>query len=396
MHKSNSCLLRLSDEENDLLTFKADLLGLSKSALLRVAAEAYWSEDFSARKLLGLYNEGDEKTKQLIVSVLADYFTRKGYPHNVLSDNQLKQGMQTLANTKSPLLENDHLQTNTIGLALANHFHPHQVNVRCIKNYRSPYEQFADKDLLKDAINRWMEMNKKPDPSGLRRILRTRNGVRSNVNWKPSLSLFLYNTYAPKNGWVLDMCSGFGGRLCGLIAANKNLLYHGIEIDSETCIGNARLAGFYHKLYDIGIEKTRTWKFGFKMDLGCAEDIMPTLPDETYDLIFTSPPFFDVEKYSSNPAQSYLRYPEYTTWRDKFLFTLVKESFRLCKRKGYFILNLKDYKKYPIATDGIKFAKSVGYHLIRTFRQRLSNLEYHRKEGNPTFHTEPIFVWIKD
>ena len=60
--KTNSCLLRLSDEENDLLTFKANLLGLSKSKLLRTGALSYWSDNFNAKGLLKLYQEGNDKT----------------------------------------------------------------------------------------------------------------------------------------------------------------------------------------------------------------------------------------------------------------------------------------------------------------------------------------------
>jgi len=396
--KTTTCLLRLSETENNLLTYKSKLLGTSKSKLFREAALKYWSDDFDAGGLLELYKSSDKENKQLLVETIAAYYRQNGYPHHKLTNYELNSGMKTLVRTKSPLLENDHLQTNTVGLALANYFHPHMVKVPCLEKYRTPYEQFEDDDLLKDAIRRWMELNKKPDPSGLRRILRTRDKVRSVVNFKPAISLFLYNAYAHKDSWCLDPCMGFGGRLCGVIAANKNLLYHGIDVDAETCVGNARLAGFYHDLYDVGIEKKRTWQFRFKMDMGCAEDIMLTLPDETYGLIFTSPPFFQIEKYSKNPAQSYLRYPEYEIWRNKFLFTLIKESFRLCKKGGYLILNLKDYKKHPIATDAVKFAESVGFRLIRTYSQRLGELEDHwvKGEKEEMFHTEAIFVWEKE
>ncbi len=399
-HKTKNCLIRLSESDHTVLDAKAALLGTDKSKLFRNAAFQYWngapSSDKSAEKLLTLYQDGDDKQKTIIVEMIFQFLRRHGYPHNELSRDQLIRGMFRIANTKNPLLEDNHLQTNTTGLDVANYFHPHMVKVRCLTGYSSPHELFMNDDGLRDAINRWMELGKKPTMSGLRRILRTRDKTRSVVNFKPAIAKYFYDNYVPRDGGVLDMCMGFGGRLAGCIASNRGLFYHGIDPDGATAIGNMRMAAFYHEQYDNDIERERTWNFRFKLDLGCAEDIMPILPSESYHLLFTSPPFFQVEKYSSNPNQSYLRYPEYPIWRDKFLFVLIRESFRLCKANGYLVLNLKDYKAEPIATDGLGFAQKIGFKLVCTYQQRLNNSEYHRRAGEPTWHSEPIFVLVKE
>ncbi len=393
MNKTNTCLVRLSDKEHKLISYKSKLLNINKSKLLREGALSYWSGTLNAQHLLKLYKESDSETKQSIVDVVMEYYRRKGYPHNRLSDNQLQLEMNKLANTKSPLLEDDHLQTNTVGLALANHFHPHMVEVKCLTNYRSPYEQFADDDLLRDAINRWMELGKKPDPSGLRRILRTRDGIRSVVNYKPAISRYFYETYCPSGSKVLDPCAGYSGRLAGCISTNKGIHYHGIDPDGRTATGNMRMAACFSKQYDA-FNKPE-WEFGFKFDLGCAEDVMLELVSNSYSLIFTSPPYFQTERYSDEPTQSYLRYPTYPEWRDKFLFVLIRESQRLFKSEGHVIFNVKDYKNAPIAADLCKMAESLVLGLVKTYQMRLANSEYHRKDGKPMFHTEPVFVFRK-
>lgn len=390
MPKTNTCLLRLSDQENNLITFKSKLLGVNKSKLFRDAALAYWTDGFDASALLKLYQDSNTDTKEL-VSVIAAYFRKHGYPYTKLSSYQLQKEMQKISNTKSPLLEDDHLQMNTVGLALANYFHPHMAKVHCLDNYRSPYDQFQDDELFEDAINRWMELGKKPDPSGLRRILRTRDGVRSVVNFKPAIAKYFYDTYVPKNGKVLDPCSGYGGRLAGCISTNKNILYHGIDPDGRTASGNMQMAGFFTTQYNICGE--REYKFRFRFDLGCAEDIMPGLEDNYYCAIFSSPPYFSVEKYSTCPNQSYLRYPKYDLWRDNFLRKILIESVRVVKEGGYIIYNVKNYKKAPIADDLCGIMKELGLELVKTFQMRLSNSEFHRQEGKPTWHTEPIFVF---
>lgn len=399
--KDTSVILRLTRQENLLLNIKSSLLNTSKSDLLRDGAFHYWNghnDNKWSDIIQKIYIAGNDETKAQVVDIVFEYYRRRGYPHRELTNHELIQQMEKISGSKSPLLADDHLQVNITGTVLANYFHPHMMGVRCLDRYLSPLELYNDDVRFKDAIKRWLDLGRRPNEAGIRRILRTRDGTRSVVNFKPCISLALVRLYTQKNDNCLDPCMGYGGRLCGFIAANKNLLYHGIDVDSATCIGNARLSGFFYEKYNNDIERERSWKFRFKMDMGCAEDIMPTLATESYGLIMTSPPFFCTEHYSSNPNQSYLRYAEYEEWRDKFLFVIINESYRLCKVGGYLILNLKNYRKYPLADDACWQAKNTGFQLVRTYQQRMSNSEYHRVKGKNErmYHTEPIFVWTKD
>ena len=391
--KTTNCLLRLSEKDNQVLTHKATILNISKSELLRTGGLSWWDHTIGLNeKVLRLYAESGDNEKEFLVNMLTEHYKRVGYPHNFLSSEKLQKEMIKLSKTKSPLLEDDNLQRNTIGLNIANHFHPHMVKVKCTGNYRTPYEQYEDEHLLHDSIKRWLSIGKKPSPAGLRRILRTRDGVRSVVNFKPAISKYIYDTYCPISGKTLDPCSGYSGRLSGAIASNRGIWYHGIDPDGRTAVGNMKCAAFFSKQYDL---MDRKWKFGFRFDLGCAEEIMPTIQD-SYDLIFSSPPFFNVEKYSKMPNQSYIKFPEYKKWLDGFLRVIIKESYRLLKIGGHLILNLKNYKKEPIADDSIGLAKEFGFVLEKTYKMRLSNLEYNIKKEEKTWHFEPIIVFTKD
>jgi len=392
--KNKTYLLRLSEEENNLLSMKSSLLGIKKSALLRQSAFIYWKETSDLSELSNRYQNSNKEDQNLIIGLLFEYYRRIGYPHRNFTYNEMIKEMRKISNSKSPVLDNNHLQINTVGVGLANFFHPHMVKIRCIRNYyKTPYEQYENDVLLKDAIRRWLKLGNKANKSGVRRILRTRNGVRSVVNFKPVIARYFYDNYCPDHGSVLDPCSGFSGRLAGCISINKNIVYHGIDPDGETVAGNAKFAGTFSNFYD-GI-KEKIWQFGFKFDLGCAEEIMPKLSDESYDLIFTSPPYFDVEKYSSNPDQSYKKFNTYEIWRDGFLKPLVQNSARLVNSQGYVILNVKNYERMKIADDVLSFASSFGLKLHKTYHMRLSNNEFNRREGELKFHTEPIFVFSK-
>ena len=394
-HKTRTCLIRLSDEEMLTLDTKSSFLGKNKSALIRDAALSYWADSrlINGDKLLKIYQDGDD-SKEQIINLIFQYLRRHGYPHNKLNPTSLNKTMNTIARTKSPLLDDDNLQRNTVGLNLANYFHPHMVTVRCLKKYLSPQQLFDDDVLLKDAIKRWLDLGNKPNLAGMRRILRTRDGTRSVVNFKPAISKFIYDTYAPANGRILDPCAGYGGRLAGCIASNKGLHYHGIDPDGRTATGNMKMAAFFSKQYDMMSQ--REWKFGFSFDLGCAEDVMIGLGDEKYDLVFSSPPYFGVEQYSNEINQSYLRYPEYDQWRESFLKKVLVESFRVLRNGGVLVWNVKDYKKMKIAEDSCKICLNVGFVLEKVFQMHLSNSEYRRGvDHEKKWHTEPIFVFRK-
>ena len=384
LKKEKNLVLRITEEDNANLSIKSKLLNIGKSELIRDAAKGFWSGDFDASLIYNEYTKSDEQRKNNIVNILAEFFTRKGYPHNRLTKKQLLSEMHKLSKTKNPLLENNHLQINTVGLSLANHFHHHMVKVKCLSSYRSPYEQFSDIDLLKDSIKRWMELGNKPLFSGIRRILRTRDGVRSVVNFKPAIGKYFYDQYCPENGLVLDPCSGYGARLTACISTNRNIFYHGIDPHGPTANGNMKLASFFIM---------NNWKFKFRFDLGCSEDVMKNI-DTKYDLIFTSPPFFNTEKYSNHSMQSWIRYPKYNEWIDGFLSPLVCNSARIIKNEGNIVINVKNYKKYPIADDLLTLADKFGLKLHKTYHMRLPNSEF-KLTAESKWHTEPIFVFNK-
>ena len=397
MVKKQSIILRIDEETHNTIKIKANLFGKKKSDYIRHSSLSFWDKSTDNikffKKLLKDYQEGSEEDKKLIVNLLFEYYRRNGYPHNELTDEQKIEEMDKVINSNKILLEEDHLQQNLIGIGLANYFHPHMVEARYKGRDKSPYETYSNDDNLKDCINRWMELGKTPNPAGIRRILKTRDGSRGVVNFKSVISKFIYQNYTPENGKVLDPCSGYSGRLVGCIAANKNLLYHGIDPDKRTMVGNTKCASFFNNRYDP-IFSNKIYNYRFRFDLGCAEDIMPEIREE-YDLVFTSPPYHNTEIYSEEKDQSCNKYQEYQEWLDKFLFVICRESKRILKSGGYLIINLKNYKKNPIADDFVNYCKDLGFLLEKTYQMRMGNSEYHRIEGKKMYHTEPIFVFKK-
>ncbi len=349
--KSSNVIVRLTETENALLKEKSKLYGLTVSNIIREASLSYSPKtEPNFEHTFNQFQKATDQEKDSLVNIVFDYYRRTGYPHRKLNNTELQKEMLNIASSSDILLEDNHLQINSNGISIGNYFHPHMMGVKC-NRYMSPMTLYDNNELFKKALRRVMELGKIPAPYNVRRILRTRDGVRSVVNFKPVIARYIYDTYAKPNSKVLDPCAGYGGRLSGAIAANKGLKYTGIDPDGRTIVGNTKLGAFYASQFDI--DGTKEWDFDFRLIMGCAEDEMKKI-EEKYSLIFTSPPYFNVEQYSNDPTQSYIRHNTYETWRDNFLKVIIKESHRLLENDGYLVINVKNYKESSTKVKGRK------------------------------------------
>ena len=57
-------------------------------------------------------------------------------------------------------------------------------------------------------------------------------------------------------------------------------------------------------------------------------------------MCFTSPPYFDTEKYSEEPTQSYIKFPKENDWISGFLIKTIKNCHYGLKNEGYLALNI--------------------------------------------------------
>jgi len=71
-----------------------------------------------------------------------------------------------------------------------------------------------------------------------------------------------------------------------------------------------------------------------------------TLPSNfTYDLIFTSPPFYNFEIYTNDANQSAIEYDNFADWLVYFLFFSIYKSWLLLDIDGYFVIYISDTKQ---------------------------------------------------
>jgi hypothetical protein len=69
------------------------------------------------------------------------------------------------------------------------------------------------------------------------------------------------------------------------------------------------------------------------------------IPTSGYDVVLSSPPYFNVEDYTpgvAQPNQSINQFPDFKVWMTHFLFAAVEKAFRHLRVGGYLILHLGD------------------------------------------------------
>ena len=125
----------------------------------------------------------------------------------------------------------------------------------------------------------------------------------------------------------------------------------------------------------------------YKLIKGCAEDIITDL-DPIYDLICTSPPYFDLEIYTDDDTQSINKYPNFIDWYNNFLFKSIRDSISKLIVNGILAININNTNKHNITDLLEKDMKKI------TNMQFLGIIYYGNPKCKSTIY-QPIFIWQK-
>ena len=68
----------------------------------------------------------------------------------------------------------------------------------------------------------------------------------------------------------------------------------------------------------------------------------PIPKGQLFDMVFTSPPFFDLEKYSTHAGDSITKYAGEKKWTDNFLMVSIFKAYSHLEKGGHMILYLHD------------------------------------------------------
>jgi len=201
--------------------------------------------------------------------------------------------------------------------------------------------------------------------------------------FKPSCAKSIYDFFGAKK--VLDFSAGWGDRLVGFHSSNAES-YIGID-------PNTKLHSQYEKISSFCNTGKET-----KFICSPAEDA--DLSGVRVDFVFTSPPYFNTEKYSQEGTQSWKRYPTMNGWLSGFLYPTLTKCWSALKEDGRIAINITDVLDGNHYLEIIKpmteYMKSLGatYEGVIGYRTKKRPGENQGVVGGSVF-CEPIFVWSK-
>ena len=326
-----------------------------------------------------------------LVDDVYEQWKSEGFPHYPTDYNwRKKEFAKLLRFDRSTLLKpnNKAIGASVHGLALAWSYMPHHWGIKC-GYMKTPMEIWNDEKHLKKGIRKLLEgvfWTAKAEMSittaDKRSILSRYAGTQAVSNFRPTAAALVYDKFLEKTsplfgtkaGVTWDMSCGYGGRLLGAIAADVH--YIGTDPCTETYEGLQHIKEEWGslnrtiELHQIGSEEF--W------------------PDKnSIDLCFTSPPYFDWEKYSEEDTQSYKKYPTTKEWIDGFLWHTIDKCHYGLKTGGILALNVANTKRIKnFEEETIRIARQIAYKHIDTWHLQLSS-----QTGEPKY--EPIFNFQK-
>jgi hypothetical protein len=326
------------------------------------------------------WKEFDAQQMQELQNKVFQYYRENGFPYypqdKIFRDKEFNKLNKYNCDL---VLKDNKLQQTMHGLGLAWSYFPHSWSVQC-NNLRTPMQSFEDDIIFKKVIEKRTKMGDNISDSGIRKMLRIVSGTQAVSNFRPTSAAALYNHFAP-NGVVWDMSAGFGGRLLGFIVS-KAKCYFGTDPSTKTYDGLMEIK------QDYGTEKF------IELVKKGSENFIPA--ENSLDFCFTSPPYFDCEKYSNEPTQSYVKFNTKDNWRDGFLRKTFENCYYGLKKDKYMLINIANTKTYPtLEADTIQVAMNVGFTYEGKMEYLLSNLSLRQNKDEYNYKAEPVFMFRK-
>lgn len=348
-------------------------------------------------------------------------------------------------NTKDVLLTDKHGNENVLACfnkfsSAINNWFPEMYDTKIGSTKFSIIDQLRNKEMFRKNLNGIVRKDQFKfrinDPlapisnyvaSGFRVI----NGSQPAVNFPAGIAKWIYLNILSKKQFrdkkelkILDTSAGWGGRLVGLLSACNEELLHDKHITLLNTDPNSATHDRFQEIVDFWREYVAMeLNFTLHKSILPSEDLLKFKYAKNnignFDMMLTSPPYYNREQYSNDKDQSYIKHPTYDKWRDGFLAGTLENVYKLLMPKGYCLWNIADIKvsssKDPdkayirLEDDSIKIAKQLGFTHVNTYKMLVSSfVGKARVNGNQTLSKnlvemndkiskyEPIFVFRKD
>ena len=341
--------------------------------------------------------------KRIIKEAISDAIDGLPLPLLPITEEAAKEDFDNLVkfNTRTLLRKNNihtkadyqydssnwYISNSNVGRHASNYFHQEARFAAKHTKFDSPLDSWTIKRIHQEFLEPlWTMKMDHINWHTLRECIVLRKYLAS--QFPPAVAKELYNLFDAKH--VFDFSMGWGDRLAGFYASNAETYY-----GTDPNIAVYKNYENQNKLY--GTTKTTVFKNSPAEDLD--------LSNEKFDMIFTSPPYFNVEQYSTDESQSYKRYgTDIELWLKDFLFATIDKCWNSLEDKGTMIINISDIyqnKEVMKICDPMNdyINKLPKAHYAGCMGLRLSkrpNSKNSKKEDSNKTAVEPIWIWKKD
>jgi hypothetical protein len=289
-------------------------------------------------------------------------------PINYYTETGLVNAIRDLASRSvNPVKDNVLGLGNNIGQTINRFLFPNMMTAEPKgRGSNSLRDRFLDDVKLRRAISicfKHRDGEYLASPTALRRALELVTGENIQ-NFKAQNARAIAEELCPVMwGNIYDYSAGYGGRMLGIRTSNMRYHYSCVDPNTET--------NTYLHYLDSLIEQA----VGGNSQIHCA--VSEEHEPHDIDLAFSSPPYFNLEKYSDEPTQCMVRYTTLDDWFEGYVVPTMKNIHRGLNSDGVFATNIADYKsygnqEYKVVERWIDTAKKVGFNYSKTIKMILN------------------------
>ena len=316
-------------------------------------------EDFaikSGRDIFTIYNDTnttDEERERLVEWLFNLIRSRdNAVPLHVWSDDIFNKIVSSLCDIDTNVTYQDGAYSlNNIGANILTQFFPEILDV--VKSGKaSPRDFFKDDKRLLGYCRTVLKYC--TSPLEMFKMMSFRGSSRC-YNFRPATAKALYELYGKDNCKVLDTSSGFGGRLLGFFTAKNTAEYVGIDPNTaDSC-----------NKFILYMSRYFTNKKAYVNKIGSEDFTIESYPqyENYFDISFTSPPYFNIERYSDDITQSHVKFNTYDAWVDGFYRNTIYNSCNSLKLDGVFAVNISWVDNIKEYTE--EFLNDCGFYIIK-------------------------------
>lgn len=335
------------------------------------------------------FNNGTESEQSIMIDDVCQIYRKRNiFPITYYSNQGIKEEIARCISKKVEF-DGDVIDSKfTYGLSLCRFMFSNLIETKATTRKSSNYDKFYDDELLKLSVKycfKYKNVEYPVLPTSLKDGIEM-SGGNPVSNFHPMRAKMLYEKYCPKGGAIFDFSSGFGGRLLGALSSKNKYQYIGVEPNKET----------YDNLVNLGNEiEAVTWrKDSFFIFQNMSEELR--LKKNSFDFIFSSPPYFNLEQYSDDDTQCYIKFPELDDWFEGYVKPTIQNSYDMLKPNSYYAVNMADFnignKMIKFVDVWKKYAKLIGFDYIKTIPMKIQKRTGH---GHLTEKQEGIFLFKK-